>query len=40
VVTDGLGPDDKVVLDGLANPMVRPGAKITPQQGKITASAQ
>lgn len=38
VVHDGLKPDDKVVLDGLANPMVRPGAKITPQPGKITAS--
>jgi membrane fusion protein, multidrug efflux system len=40
VVREGLKPDDKVVLDGLANPMVRPGAKIAPQQGKITASAQ
>jgi len=40
VVTDGLKPDDKVVLDGLANPMVRPGAKITPQPGKISANAQ
>jgi len=40
VVTDGLKPDDRVVLDGLANPMVRPGAKIAPQQGKITANAQ
>jgi hypothetical protein len=28
------------VLDGLANPMVRPKAKVAPQQGKITASAQ
>jgi len=40
VVHDGLKPDDRVVLDGLANPMVRPGAKITPQPGKITASAR
>ena len=40
VVRDGLKPDDKVVLDGLANPMVRPKAKVAPQQGKITASAQ
>lgn len=40
VIREGLKPDDKVVLDGLANPMVRPGAKIVPQQGKITASAQ
>jgi len=40
VVREGLKPDDRVVLDGLANPMVRPGAKVNPQQGKITVSAQ
>jgi len=40
VVRDGLKADDKVVLDGLANPMVRPKAKVLPQPGKITASAQ
>jgi multidrug efflux system membrane fusion protein len=40
VVRDGLKPDDKVVLDGLANPMVRPGAKINPQKGEIVAKAQ
>src|SRR6185369_600405 len=40
VVRDGLKPDDKVVLDGLANPMVRPGAKIQPQKGEIVAKAQ
>jgi len=28
-----------VVLDGLANPMVRPGAKINPQKGEIVAKA-
>ena len=39
VVRDGLKPEDKVVLDGLANPMVRPGAKVVPQKGKITAKA-
>ena len=39
VVRDGLKPDDKVVLDGLANPMVRPGAKINPQKGEIVAKA-
>jgi membrane fusion protein, multidrug efflux system len=39
VVRDGLKPDDKVVLDGLANPMVRPGAKIVPQKGEIVAKA-
>src|SRR5690242_4353029 len=40
VVREGLKPDDRVVLDGLANPMVRPTAKVNPQPGKITASAQ
>jgi membrane fusion protein, multidrug efflux system len=40
VVREGLKPDDKVVLDGLANPMVRPGAKIQPQKGEIVAKAQ
>ena len=40
VVHDGLKPDDRVVLDGLANPMVRPGAKVMPQKGEIkTADA-
>jgi multidrug efflux system membrane fusion protein len=40
VVREGLRPDDRVVLDGLANPMVRPGAKIAPQKGEITAKAK
>ena len=40
VVREGLKPEDKVVLDGLANPMVRPGAKIAPQKGQITAKAK
>lgn len=35
VVRTGLKANDKVVIDGLANPMVRPGAKVTPQTGKI-----
>ena len=40
VVRDGLKAEDHVVLDGLANPMVRPTAKVNPQPGKITASPQ
>ena len=41
VVRDGLAATDQVVLDGLANPMVRPGAKVVPQKGQInTAKAQ
>lgn len=39
VVTSGLGKDDRVVIDGLANPAVRPGAKVTPQAGEIKAVA-
>jgi hypothetical protein len=35
-----LKAEDKVVLDGLANPMVRPGAKIAPQKGQIAAQAK
>lgn len=40
VVRDGLKSDDRVVLDGLANPMVRPKAKVNPEPGKITAAAE
>ncbi len=36
VIRDGLAATDNVVLDGLANPMVRPGAKVVPQKGEIT----
>ncbi|MFN3672930.1 MAG: efflux RND transporter periplasmic adaptor subunit, partial [Bosea sp. (in: a-proteobacteria)] len=35
VVTGGLQPTDKVIIGGLANPMVRPGAPVTPQPGEI-----
>ena len=35
VVRSGLKPTDRVVIDGLDNPMVRPGAKVSPQPGKI-----
>jgi RND family efflux transporter MFP subunit len=40
VIRSGLVPTDKVVLDGLANPMVRPGAKVVPQKGEIVAKAR
>jgi RND family efflux transporter MFP subunit len=41
VIRSGLAPTDNVVLDGLANPMVRPGAKVVPQKGEIkTANAK
>ncbi len=35
VVTSGLDAKDRVVIDGIANPMVRPGAKVTPREGTI-----
>ena len=35
VVTDGLKPDDKIVVGGLANPFVRPGVVVNPQPGEI-----
>jgi membrane fusion protein, multidrug efflux system len=39
VVTSGLGKDDRIVIDGLANPAVRPGSKVSPQAGTIKAIA-
>jgi RND family efflux transporter MFP subunit len=35
VITAGLQPSDRVVLDGLANPFVRPGAVVSPEAGEI-----
>ncbi len=35
VVTDGLKPDDQVVISGIANPFVRPGAVVDPIPGEI-----
>jgi len=37
VVAKGLNPTDNVVLDGLASPMVRPGAKVAIQPSEIKA---
>lgn len=39
VVQSGLSPTDKVVINGIANPMVRVGAKVTPESGEIKAVA-
>jgi len=36
VIKSGLKADDRVVIEGIANPMVRPGAKVTPTPGTIT----
>ena len=35
VIRSGLTASDKVIILGLANPMVRPGAVVTPQTGEI-----
>lgn len=35
VVESGLQPGDRVVIGALANPFVRPGATVTPEQGEI-----
>jgi RND family efflux transporter MFP subunit len=34
-ITGGLAADDKVIISGLANPFVRPGATVQPQPGAI-----
>lgn len=35
VIRSGLTPEDKVIVGGTANPMVRPGVAVTPQPGEI-----
>ena len=39
VVKSGLSAGDNVIIDGLANPMVRPGTKVTAEPGEIKAAA-
>jgi multidrug efflux system membrane fusion protein len=39
VVRSGIKPDDRVVIEGLANPAVRPGAKVAPVAGEIKTAA-
>ena len=39
VVKSGLRAEDQVVIDGLANPAVRPDAKVAPKPGEIKAAA-
>ena len=38
VVREGLKPSDTIIISGLANPAVRPGAKVNPQPGEIKAA--
>lgn len=35
VITSGLKADDRIVIEGVANPAVRPGAKVDPKPGTI-----
>ena len=37
VITGGLEASDRVVVNGLANPFVRPGAAVSPEAGEIKA---
>ncbi|MGL5114791.1 MAG: efflux RND transporter periplasmic adaptor subunit, partial [Beijerinckiaceae bacterium] len=34
IVRDGLSKDDRIVINGLANPFVRPGSTVAPQPGE------
>lgn len=38
VISSGLSPDDLVVINGIANPAVRPGATVTPEPGEIATA--
>lgn len=40
VVVDGLSKDDLVVIDGVANPFVRPGVAVEAKQGTIAIPAE
>ena len=40
VVSSGLRAEDQIVIEGLANPAVRPGVKVTPKPGQIVAASQ
>jgi multidrug efflux system membrane fusion protein len=40
VVKSGLSAEDHIVIEGLANPAVRPGVKVTPKPGQIVAASQ
>jgi multidrug efflux pump subunit AcrA (membrane-fusion protein) len=39
VVLSGLDASDSIIIAGLANPMVRPGAVVTPTEGVIAPLA-
>lgn len=37
VIKTGLKGDERIIIEGIANPMVRPGAKVAPENGTIAA---
>lgn len=39
VIRTGIAPTDRIIINGIANPMVRPGATVTPQPGEIKSPA-
>lgn len=39
VVREGLRKQDRIIVDGIANPMVRPGAKVAPELSQIKAAS-
>jgi len=39
VIRAGIRVDDRVIINGQANPFVRPGMRVTPQRGEITDAA-
>jgi membrane fusion protein, multidrug efflux system len=38
VIKSGLKADDRVIIEGFANPAVRPGVKVAPSQGTVTTA--
>ncbi|VFU09682.1 efflux RND transporter periplasmic adaptor subunit [Methylocella tundrae] len=40
VILAGLSENDRVVIEGIANPFVRPGAMVAPKEGAITLPAE
>jgi RND family efflux transporter MFP subunit len=40
VIRSGLAPTDRIIINGLANPMVRPGGIVTAQPGEIKPPAR
>jgi hypothetical protein len=39
VVLSGLSADDRIIVDGIANPAVRPGVKVKPEMTDAKAAS-